>query len=794
VSTFRARRVISRAPLPIVAVTLVAAVVLVVTEATAPLGALSPAPAGAPSSAGGSLVWQVVRGVSRLLMFTGAAVVMGWRARTVRSERAVWRWLSRAAWLGAAACAAGGALNVVDVGGDSVHHGVSGLVLSSGVLLACPLLYQGLVRWNRYGTLTSDPGDWLNGVSAVFTLTALGNLLLPWLHSPLALWPAWQLQLWLLRVSAEALLVGTAATVLVIGSLLSDVRAWALTIALTLVMILDVSALGDEVAATGGGHFASAGWAVSTLVLAAAAVLRAAPPLPRPVTSTAPTMGSLVVLVASISVLVLLAMVRADVGVATAGWVGAWAGLAALGVTLRGVQLIRLLADLVLTRHEALTDELTGLSNRRALDARLHEDLHAARPFSLMVLDLDDFKQVNDRFGHGVGDELLRRTAALLRQVAGADAFTARLGGDEFAIILPKASTADALKVSATLASIARSPVTIDGHRLLVAGSIGVAVAELGMTCEELLSNADAAMYRAKRAGGGVRVHDFAAAAQHREHAQLSEELKTLLGTADSADDVDPGKLVVHYQAQLAASGRVAGAEALVRWQHPRLGLLMPDAFLHLVEDFGLMGSLTTAVMWQAARQTALWHRAGHDLRISVNLSATCLTHPDLPGLVDDVLAVTNLHPSRLVLEITETSIMVDPEESVRRLNELAAKGVDISIDDYGSGHSSLAYLNDLPAAELKIDRSLTQHITANPRTADIVAGTIALAHRLGLRIVAEGVEDTDTLTLLHDFDCDETQGYLHARPVSAETFSGWLLAGPTQPVRAHRQETAPAP
>lgn len=788
---------ISNAPLLIVAVTLVAGVALVVLEAIAPLGVLTSAPTGAPSSGGSTLEWRVAHAAARLLMFIGAAVVMRWRARTVRSERPVWRWLSRAAWLGAAAAAAGGALEIGEAAGVAVGSGVPDLVLSAGVLLACPLLYQGLVRWNRYGTLTSDPGDWLNGVSAVLTLTALGNLLLPWLHSPLMQWPSWQLQLWLLRVSAEAMLVGTITTVLIIGSLLSDVRAWAMTIALTLVTVLDVASLGDATAAAGGRHVASLGWAVSTLVLAGAAVLRAAPPLLRPVTSTAPTMGSLIVLVASISVLVLPAMLRADVSAGAAVWVGAWAGLGALGVTLRGVQLIRLLADLVLTRHEALTDELTGLANRRALDARLKGDLDADRSFSLMILDLNDFKQVNDRFGHGVGDELLRRTGALLRQVAGTDAFTARLGGDEFAITLPSASTTDALKVTAALARIALSPVIIDGHRLFVAGSIGIAVTQPGMTCEELLSAADAAMYRAKRAGGGVRVHDDAAAAQHREQAQLREEIKALLGTPDAAVDVDPGTLVVHYQAQLAASGLVAGAEALVRWQHPRLGLLAPDAFLHLVEDFGLMSALTTEVMWQASRQAAHWNSAGHDLRISVNLSATSLTHPDLPGLVDDVLAVTLLHPSRLVLEVTETSVMAHPEESVRRLIELAAKGVDISIDDYGSGHSSLAYLNDLPAAELKIDRSLTQHITSNARTADIVAGTIALAHRLGLRIVAEGVEDVETLTMLRDLDCDETQGYLHGRPVSAEDFSTWLAATTTTTMSrsAHGPplETAPA-
>ena len=244
-------------------------------------------------------------------------------------------------------------------------------------------------------------------------------------------------------------------------------------------------------------------------------------------------------------------------------------------------------------------------------------------------------------------------------------------------------------------------------------------------------------------------------------------------------------------QPQLSRDGHVVGAEALVRWDHPRLGVLAPDAFLHHVEDHGLMHALTSEVVQQAVHQAASWswaqhatdpgarqgpgHDGGRGLRISVDLSATSLTHPDLLTAVDRVLVSSGLAPSAWVLEITETCIMAEPEESITRLRELAGRGIGISIDDYGSGYSSLAYLNDLPASELKLERSSTQHVSTNPRTANTVAGTVSLAHGLGLRVIAEGVEDATMLEVLHALGCDETQGFFHARPMDADAFGAWL-------------------
>jgi EAL domain-containing protein (putative c-di-GMP-specific phosphodiesterase class I) len=243
-------------------------------------------------------------------------------------------------------------------------------------------------------------------------------------------------------------------------------------------------------------------------------------------------------------------------------------------------------------------------------------------------------------------------------------------------------------------------------------------------------------------------------------------------------------EVVVHYQPQLdVGTGRVVGAEALVRWQHPSRGLLPPMTFLGLVEEHGLMDDLTVHLLHRAIAESAAWTHDGAPLRISVNLSASSLAHPDLLDLVDDALQRSGLAAGRLVLEVTETTLMADPDLALAVTHELTRRGVQLSIDDYGTGYSSLAYLTDLPATELKLDRAFTMRVVTEPRTAEIVEATVALAHRLGLRVVAEGVEDEATLTVLGGLDVDETQGYLHSRPLPPAEFEAWLAAAPVRAV-----------
>jgi EAL domain-containing protein (putative c-di-GMP-specific phosphodiesterase class I) len=285
----------------------------------------------------------------------------------------------------------------------------------------------------------------------------------------------------------------------------------------------------------------------------------------------------------------------------------------------------------------------------------------------------------------------------------------------------------------------------------------------------ELLRRADVAMYGAKRSRAAVGVYDCAADLLEQERMRLVEDLGRALA--------EPGvpQVAVYFQPQVdVATGRVTGAEALVRWHHAELGVLTPDRFVHLAEANGLVAGLTGVVLRSAAEQAARWRAAGHDLRVSVNLSARCLAEPALFELLDEVLA-GGLDPRRLVLEVTETNLMTHPEPALDATRRIAARGVGISIDDYGTGYSSLSYLNDLPAVELKIDKSFVGRAVDDPRTAAIVAGTVELAHQLGLRLVAEGVADAESLALMAELGCDESQGYLHSRPLPAEAFLTWL-------------------
>ncbi|GAA2029404.1 bifunctional diguanylate cyclase/phosphodiesterase [Pseudokineococcus marinus] len=445
-----------------------------------------------------------------------------------------------------------------------------------------------------------------------------------------------------------------------------------------------------------------------------------------------------------------------------------------LGVAARAAHLVRDLSQLAVRRQEALTDDLTGAGNRRGLAHRLGAS-DAWRGRALLLLDLDRFKEVNDLHGHATGDLLLQEVAVRLHGVLPADAYLARPGGDEFAVVLGPRSAGTAPAVAAAVGRALERPVLLADRRLVVGGSVGLACADGGsdLTGEELLRRADVAMYTAKAAGGGVSRYDRELDRAAQDAALLLEELRTLLGAGGGGrragdGDAGVGRLVVHHQVQLDAAGRVVGTEALVRWSHPRRGLVPPDAFLPLAERHGLMSAVTRHVLRRALEEAAVWRREGRALRTSVNLSTSCLSDPSLPGAVAELLASTGTPPSALVLEVPETTLMADPDAAVAAARRLVALGAGVSIDDYGTGYSSLAYLQDLPVTELKLDRVFAARV-ADERTSAIVAGTVELAHRLGVRVVAEGVEDEDVLARLLALGCDETQGYLHGRPAPAD-------------------------
>ncbi len=731
----------------------------------------------------------VVCGVrSQLLQWMVVALVCGvcasllWRraAGDVDGERTVWRW-----FVGAAAVVATGALTAAVVTCLPVpaadRQGLADTVFGVATLSALPMVYQGLIQWNRYRTATADNGDWLNGVSATLAIAAGSNLVLAWTGSPITTLPWWQLQGALLNAGGAAVLLGTGCTVAVLGGLQRDGRVWAISAALAVLAVAE----GAGLAHGAGSPWPRVGWVAMATVLLCCAGSRSVRGAPQSATTQAPTVGALVVLLASVAV---LALQDVQVGPSAAGAASPdrmhlptlFAVLAVLGVSTRILHLVRDLAQLAQSRHEARTDDLTGIANRRALTARLDELVSRDAQASLVILDLDRFKGVNDQYGHAAGDALLRTATVRLSALLPQTAMLARLGGDEFAVLLegplPGAAgnPVDALQALAeTLAAAITRPVTFGAQLVRVGASLGLARLGPDVTGEELMRRADRAMYQAKTSGGGVHWYDAELDAASREQDTLLQELRSALDP-----DVAPGhcQLEAHYQPQLdVRSGDVVGVEALVRWRHPRLGLLAPDAFLELVEQHGLMGQLTTTVLWQATGQAARWQAQGRPLRVSVNLSPSCLAHPGLLPLVHDVLVTTGLDPGRLVLEITETMLMADPDQALATTNAIARLGVGISIDDYGTGYSSLAYLNDLPACELKLDRFFTARLLTDERTTAIVTATVELAHRLGLRLLAEGVEDDATLQALRAVGCDETQGYLHARPMHADALHAWF-------------------
>ncbi|TFB54790.1 putative bifunctional diguanylate cyclase/phosphodiesterase [Cryobacterium tagatosivorans] len=427
-----------------------------------------------------------------------------------------------------------------------------------------------------------------------------------------------------------------------------------------------------------------------------------------------------------------------------------------------------------LLRRQAATDELTGLPNRRRLYAEVPVRLAAApdRPRALLLLDLDRFKEVNDSLGHDVGDQLLVQVGERLSSHLRGSDLLARLGGDEFAILLDDTGYLRSVAVAVGLKEALAEPFTLSGIALTVNVSIGIALfPDQGNDLGTLMRRADLAMYRAKDARSGHHVYVSDDDTHGDDRLRTLEELRTALVSDE---------LILHYQPKVdLATGDVHGVEALVRWNHPARGLLYPDAFLGLVEEAGLMPELTCLVLGQALDQAARWQEQGNPLTVSVNLSASSLKNADLPERIIAMVEARGLPPHALMLEITEEFLMADREKARAILGRLRGGGIRIAIDDFGTGYSSLAYLRDLPVDELKLDRSFVMPMSDDTRAAALVASTINLAHSLGLRMVAEGVEDAAAYDELVGYGCDHAQGYHLSRPVPAAELDLWLAERP---------------
>jgi diguanylate cyclase (GGDEF)-like protein len=437
-------------------------------------------------------------------------------------------------------------------------------------------------------------------------------------------------------------------------------------------------------------------------------------------------------------------------------------------------------------RRESVTDQLTGLGNRRSLFQLLdgfvaeQRDPDAAeRSLAFMFVDLDKFKEVNDSFGHATGDELLRQLGSRLQNSLRDSDLVVRLGGDEFAVALLDAGADYAATVAARLTAQIEDPFTLDAVRVQIGASIGIAVMPEDATdAADLVRCADLAMYRAKVEGKRFAIYqeDLDGAANR---VQLVEELRAA---------IEERQLELHYQPQVdLATGEINSVEALVRWIHPRLGFVPPLEFIALAEDAGLMRALTAVVLDEALFQCASWRSAGRQLTVSVNISSSDLLNPDFPDLVARLLAGYGLGPDVLVLEMTETTAIADFERSQEAIQKLHDLGLVVSVDDFGAGFTSLAYLGSLAVKELKLDRSFISRLAESKqgRELALVSATVELAHALGLRVVAEGVEDDECLSLLSGLSCDLVQGYVISKPKPADQLE---LTRRALPTIAHRR------
>ena len=428
-------------------------------------------------------------------------------------------------------------------------------------------------------------------------------------------------------------------------------------------------------------------------------------------------------------------------------------------------------------------DPLTGLPNRAYFDHRLGQVLAGAdrgRGFALCFIDLDRFKLINDSLGHGAGDAVLVEVARRLGSVCRGGDTLVRLAGDEFVILIEGAGDAGSAAAIAGRALHALSqPVKAAGRDIDLTASLGVALCPNdGRDADTLLRNADAAMYAAKAAGRNTfRFYDQAM--NRRAQLRLSFE-------ADLRRAAARGQLELFYQPQVrAADGAVVGAEALLRWRHPERGLVSPMEFIPVAEEAGIIAELGEWALREAARQIAAWRRGGVGVpRVAVNLSARQFHAPDLVERVARILAEAGVPSEWIELEITESTAMQDPAGAVRMLQRLRQRGLEVAMDDFGTGHSSLAMLRTLPIDGLKLDRSFVQHLPASGSDAAVAAAVVTLARQLGLAVVAEGVETPAQRAFLADLGCDRLQGFLFARPLPAAEFESWLSR--------HAAESAP--
>ena len=647
-----------------------------------------------------------------------------------------------------------------------------------GYLGAYPFIIAAVLLLAHADVGTRQLGVWLDGVVGVFGVAAVGAAVV--VHTALS-----GLSGTLALIVGVSFPLGDVMLLCVIVGVLTlngdrPGRRWT-----TLAVGLSVFAVGDMIYLVRlgtdsykQGTLLDASWVLGLTIVAMAAWQ------PAPRRSAVRTSGALTLVVTVTFSLVALGVL---VGASRyqIGWdavsLAAATLLAGLLRTVVAFHQVRQLAEL---RQQAVTDDLTGLPNRRAFTSAVEDALVSGgnEPgLAVLHIDLDRFKEINDLFGHHAGDRLLRQIGPRLATALRPGDFLARIDGDAFGLLLAGVDETMALRIAGLVRDTLVTPFVLGDDVQQVAGSVGLALWPAHAdNALGLIQCADIAMHSAKIHRGDVGVYDPVHGAAGRNRLALARELRPAL---------EAGQFVVHYQAKFdIRSGAVVGVEALVRWQHPRLGLLYPDAFLPIAEQTGSLGLLTEIVLASSLAQGVRWRHDGLDLGVAVNLSASSLSDAGLVATIAAALATKGFPADRLTLEITESALMTDREGALATLGAIRDLGITLSVDDYGTGFSSLTYLRDLPVQELKIDRTFVIHVAEDRSDAAIVKSTIDLAHSLGLTVVAEGVEDSLALAMLDEYGCDVAQGYYLGRPVPACELSAVLIAGRTrtQPSYAH--------
>jgi diguanylate cyclase (GGDEF)-like protein len=712
-----------------------------------------------------------------------AAVTAGFAARRARGR-------VRSAWQLLAASSAMWALGQLSwtvhrIQGTLVPNDpvTSGLMLGSGVLALAGLVLLPSSRLDRGGLLRL-------GLDVLMVGTALGVASWALVIAPALTGPS---GVRMVREFGMPYSIASVITLAVVVLVAARAHGRWLVPVLLVCAALAVRAVGRVILVglmvrgnyVGGGPF-DLFWPVGFTLLAAAAVVPPAAPAGAVRVASPVERGTRArVLLPYLPVAVaLIAAAVAGQGLRGPGLV---LGSVAVIVLLLARQVLTALDNAAFAAEEtrmAYSDPLTGLGNRALLAAEVARAQRVARTggrLSLLLLDLDGFKAVNDSLGHEAGDRLLIRLARRLAATVGPDDVVARLGGDEFAVLVEAEAPGAGLRTARRLLDALSAPVEFSGRTVRVTVSIGV-VEQVGGDPGDVLRDADVAMYAAKSAGKAC-VRQFEPAMRRAVVAKAELE-------ADLRHALDRGEFSLRFQPVVDLDTReVRGAEALVRWQHPRRGLLAPAAFVPLAEEIGLVGELDRWVLEEACRAAAGWQALRPGVTVSVNVTADRFASTDLVGAVADALADTALPPHCLTLELTETALVADAEATISRLTALGALGVQVAIDDFGTGYSSLAYLHRLPASILKIDKSFVEGLGTNAESTALVRVIMGLAETFGLRTVAEGVESESQRALLRALGCTTAQGYLFAPPLPPDELTA-LLAGPPRGVGAARLRT----